>query len=272
MILTILIIILFYIFITLILRKYIKKTNYKLNNINYILDNTKDILDNAKKALDNDGIIIISQFLNSDELLYIKNLVDTDKSIEIKKYITKKNIKKYTNQDYEFQDYIFIIKQSQLNSCHRDYNSIFFNKNQKYPSYTLLFFLNDIDKCLDIIPKSHKTNKFFNINLTDFTESIKCNIGDAILFNSSLVHSGSINKNYKNHRIQMKISHKDDRYESLHFFENINKKLDRPEKKSYWYIKLEKHLSCLFPIFGKYIKETNNNIFSKYIYKKIDNI
>ena len=66
MILTILIIILFYIFITLILRKYIKKTNYKLNNINYILDNTKDILDNAKKALDNDGIIIISQFLNSD--------------------------------------------------------------------------------------------------------------------------------------------------------------------------------------------------------------
>ena len=32
-----------------------------------------------------------------------------------------------------------------------------------------------------------------------------------------------IEKVDKNHRIQMKISHKDDRYESLHFFENINK-------------------------------------------------
>ena len=55
-----------------------------------------------------------------------------------------KLIKKYTNNEYIFQDYVFIIKRSSIHTCHRDSNGDFFNADQKYPSYTILFFLEDI--------------------------------------------------------------------------------------------------------------------------------
>lgn len=262
----ILLIILLLLYISLVIRniytKTIKPKNYKLYK---------------------DGIVIIPKFLNINEVNMINNMIENNEQLNIKKYIyeQKKNVLTLVGLDYEFQDYIFIIKKSQFNACHRDYNGSFFNKDQKYPSYTLLIFLNKMEKCLDIIPKSHK-NYNNNVNLTDLTEYIKCNVGDALLFDSNLIHSGSINKNQNNPRIQMKITHKNDR-KILKFYENYNKQLNNPKKYPKWVQKLQKHLSCMMPVIGQYTQKydknkesnnnsDNNNIFSKYFYAKLDNV
>jgi ectoine hydroxylase-related dioxygenase (phytanoyl-CoA dioxygenase family) len=263
-IIVIFIIILLFIYISLVI-KYIYSKTIKIKNYD----------------LNKDGVVVISNFLNNDEIIMINNMIENDNQLEIKKYIhnQKKNILNLVGLDYEFQDYIFILKKSQFNACHRDYNGKSFNKNQKHPSYTLLIYLHQMKKCLDIIPKSHKNNKVFDISITDITESIKCNIGDAILFNSDLIHSGSINKNQNNPRIQMKITHKDDR-NTLYFYENYNKQLNNPSKYNNKIQKLQKHISCIFPIISKYTekhdKNKNNNNDDNLIYKlffaKLDNI
>jgi hypothetical protein len=232
-----------------------------------------------KYKLDRDGIIIIPQFLNINEVTMINNMIENNQQSDAKKYIHSKKtyILSLVGFNYEYQDYMFVIKKSQFSACHRDYNGTFFNEKQKYPSYTILIYLHQMDKCLDIIPKSHKNKGEFDINLTDLTESIKCNVGDALLFDSNLIHSGSINAYQDNPRIQMKITHKDDR-NVLHFFENYNKQLNNPSKYSRWMQRLQKHISCIFPVIGQYtqkydINKNNNkdNIISKYVYAKLDN-
>ena len=267
-IIVILLVILLLLYISLVIRniytKTIKPKNYKL---------------------DNDGIIVIPEFLNIDEVNIINDLIENNKQSEIKKYIheQKKGVLSIIGPDYEFQDYMFVIKKSQFNACHRDYNGTFFNEKQKYPSYTIIIYLHKMDKCLDIIPKSHKNKSEYDINLTDITESIKCNVGDALLFDSNLIHSGSINKHQDNPRIQMKITHKNDR-NVLNFFENYNKQFNDPPKHSRWMQRLQKHLSCIFPVVSQYTqkydknKDSNNsnknndNFISKYFYAKLDNI
>jgi len=266
-IIVILLIILLLLYISLVIRniytKTIKPKNYNLNK---------------------DGIIIIPEFLNLNEVNMINNMIENNEQSDIKKYIheQKKNVLSLVGSDYEFQDYMFVIKKSQFNACHRDYNGTFFNKKQKYPSYTIIIYLHKMEKCLDIIPKSHKNKNEYNINLTDLTESIKCNVGDALLFDSNLIHSGSINKNQDNPRIQMKITHKDDR-NVLNFYENYNKQLNNSSRYSRWIQRLQKHLSCIFPVFSQYTqkydknKDKNdinkeNNFISKYVYTKLDNI
>ena len=87
----------------------------------------------------------------------------------------------------------------------------------------MLIFLYPMDQCLDIIPKSHKNLHISIFNFSDITKSIKCGVGDVLIFNSSLIHSGSINnKNIHNPRIQLKISHKND-LDNINFYQNYNK-------------------------------------------------
>ena len=94
--------------------------------------------------------------------------------INVKSYLHKhdkiqKIINDYTDEFYQFQDYIWIIKKSSVHTCHRDNNGDFFNKGQKYPSYTMLIYLEDMDNSLDVIDKSHKAeNKnAFDFNISD---------------------------------------------------------------------------------------------------------
>ena len=70
-------------------------------------------------------------------------------------------------------DYIWMIMKSNVHICDRDNNGLFFNKNQKYDSYTILFYLEDMDSCLDVIPKSHLSKYKNLINLTDLTKKNK---------------------------------------------------------------------------------------------------
>lgn len=258
--------------ISLIIKKIFRKINKKKINYN----------------LEKHGIEIIKNLLNKNDVNIIKNLIDNNQDMEVKyNLLNNTNIKNFIlnkfGPDYELHDYISILKKDQLNACHRDYNTILYNKNQKYISYTLIIYFENIEKCLDIIPETHNSLYANILNITDFTTSIKnCMSGDALLFNSGLIHSGSLNKKKNNLRIQLKISHKYDKQNSLNFYEQYYKKLNKENKNEKWINQLQKHITCSFPLLDiltykyddniKREENTNNNFLSKYVYKKFENI
>jgi len=198
--------------------------------------------------LNKDGVCLIQNVLTQKEIEQIKQM----KEIDIKKYI----IKKFPNlpEGYVFQDYIWVIKKSSVHTCHRDNNGDFFNKGQKHPSYTILFYLDDIDKCLGVIPKSHTSILNNAINLTDSLRNIQCNKGDAIIFNANLIHVGTINPD--NMRIQMKISHKDD-LEILNYYQNFNKVLNKENNIPKPILSMQRNLTCMFPYISNLTQKDN---------------
>ena len=220
--------------------------------INFVL--YEDIINprHVKSNLHEDGYVIFKEVLNVKEIEYISDLCSKDQNKEVKHYLTQhknslKNIKKHTNKEYIFQDYIFIIKKSAIHTCHRDSNGDFFNENQKHPSYTLLIFLEDMDKCLGVIPKSHHDINSFNYNPEDQVVNLLCKKGDAILFNANLIHVGALNYKDNNLRIQMKVTHKDD-IEAIPYYNNYNKVLDQENHMPFFLRKAQRKLSCMFPI------------------------
>jgi len=195
-----------------------------------------------------DGFQVLDCFLESD-INYLTQLWNAKETDKMKKFIHgNKNVLKQIQQvlgsDYIFQDYILLIEKSRIHTCHRDFNAKMLNNNQKYPSYTIIFYLEKMDRCLDVINNSHKTG--VGLYLTDETKSIQCKPGDAILFDAGLIHSGSKNDNPNNKRIQMKITHKDD-IKAISFYQNYNKKLDNDNTNPDIYNSVQKHLTCQFP-------------------------
>lgn len=226
---------------------------------------TEDKLDASNKTynLQKDGFVIIKDILTEKELEEIKEKCDKDDYYNSKNLlinnnyllnIVKNNIK---NDNYVFQDYIWIIKKSSVHICHRDNNGDFFNDNQKYPSYTLLVYLEDTEKCLGVIPYSHYDVNSYNINFNNVVNYLPCKKGDAILFNANLIHVGALNKK-DNLRIQMKISHKDD-LEALSYYENFNKVLNQDNNLHYNIKHTQKNLSCMFPFVSNLTQGENIN-------------
>lgn len=230
--------ILIFISLSIILRYSINK------NLEYSEYKNFNLIDN--------GVIVINNILSLKDLEIINKYALDQKFLEIKKYIhNNKNIlKKITDtlgSDYIFQDYIFTLKKSLIYMCHRDNNGTFYNNNQKYPSYTIIFYLENMDKCLDVIPNTHKYKNQNAFNLTDYSKSIICNKGDAILFNANLIHTGSLNKKEDNLRIQMKLTHKND-INTLNYYQNYNKILNKDNTTNKTLKHIHKHISCQFPI------------------------
>jgi len=223
---------------------------------------------NANKSnnynLTDDGITIIPNFISTDDIKNIKTMINNDEIVNVKKYIinsvnSQQQIKQLFGDDYEFHDYIFLIKKSQFHTCHRDYNGDFFNKDQKYPSYTIIIYLEDMNKCLDVIPTSHKSKDAYNYNLTDYTQTVYCKQGDAILFNANLIHNGSLHETDNGYmRIQMKISNKVD-HEVLNFYNNYNKMLNSENNTPNSIQYAQKHISCQFPAISSLIKQYDFN-------------
>lgn len=230
----------------------------------YYLSSTPDInLLLSPQNLCENGIAIIPDFVSQTDIAAIKQYIETNDVVGAKKYIisaptVQENIKNILGDGYEFNDYIFLIKKSQFHTCHRDYNGDFFNEGQKHPSYTIIIYLENMEKCLDVIPKSHIKKGEYNINFTDYTQSILCKGGDAILFNANLVHNGSLNERENNIRIQMKISHKHDQT-VLHFYNNYNKILNAENNTPMAFKQIQKHVSCQFPILSEYLKQYDYN-------------
>jgi len=218
---------------------------------------------NNKEILNKDGVVILNNFISNDDITIIKKLIADNEIIKVKKYIIesyscKQKIKAILGDDYEFHDYIFFIKKSQFHSCHRDYNGDFFNKDQEFPSYTMIIYLEDMSKCLDVIHKSHKHKGEYDFNITDYTQALPCNPGDAILFNANLVHSGSLNEKENNMRIQLKISNKND-LDVLKFYSNYNKVLNIENNTAPIIKHIQKHVSCQLPVVSSYLKDYDNN-------------
>jgi len=150
------------------------------------------------------------------------------------------------SNDYILQDYIFIIKRSMVHTCHRDYNGDFFNPGQKNPSYTMIIYLEDMEKCLSVLPVSHKNENSYFFNFTKPLTDIQCEPGDVILFNANLIHVGSFNSKDDNVRVQMKVSHKED-IQTLSYYENYNKVLNQDNTLPEFVRRAQQSLSCTFP-------------------------
>jgi ectoine hydroxylase-related dioxygenase (phytanoyl-CoA dioxygenase family) len=220
----------------------------------YSFINNDKILDTNKSYnIKNDGFSIYKNVFNTDEINKLLNHINNKEYKKCKEYLIKHPklnsiIRKNLDNKYVFQDYIWIIIKSLVHTCHRDNNGTFFNKNQKYPSYTMLIYLEDMEKCLGVIPESHKDKYSYGININDQVKNIICNKGDIILFDANLIHVGALNHNKEdNIRIQMKVSHSDD-LQSLYYYQNFNKILNNTNNVPFELKKMQKNISCLFPI------------------------
>ena len=133
-----------------------------------------------------------------------------------------------------------------MHTCHRDNNGQFFNEGQKHPSYTIIVYLEDMEKCLGVIPESHHSEYSNIVNFNNSVEHLLCKKGDMILFNANLIHVGALNSKNDNIRIQMKLTHKED-IPILSYFENFNKILNKENNIPQPILLFQKNISCMFP-------------------------
>ena len=186
----------------------------------------------------------------SDEVNYMKVLVANGDITEVKKFISEhwnmnQHITSLLGGEYVFHDYVLALTSTPIHTCHRDNNGDKFNKSQLHPSYTIIVYLEPVENCLNVINGSHK--HYVGAYLNDPTQGIKCSVGDAILFDANLYHGGALGNDPRNLRIQMKISHIDD-LNTLSFYQNYNKILDKDAKTSKNLRYIQKHLSCQYPV------------------------
>ena len=235
--------------------------------VNYfILYKDQTIKNGDRYNLQRDGFCLYKNILTDTEINALKSMCIKKQYKKTKetilsnpKLIALKNAA--TNDQYVFQDYIWIIQKSSVHTCHRDNNGDFFNENQKHPSYTVLVYLEDMEKCLGVMPESHKDLYANSVNLTDTVKNILCNKGDVIIFNANLIHVGTMNmKNGKssddNLRIQLKLTHKDD-IQNIMYYENFNKVLNQDNTLPWSLKRAQKRVSCMFPGLSNLTQQEN---------------
>ena len=217
---------------------------------------------NTKKYnLDTHGVCVLKNILNSKEIYSFKNNIVREEYKKIKDRLRQHKklihtLRNKTTPEYNLQDYIWIIKKSSVHTCHRDNNGDFFNKNQQYPSYTLLIYLEDMEKCLGVIPKSHTSQYNSSFNMGDKVINLGCNKGDVILFNANLIHVGTLQHKNNHMRIQMKLTHKND-INTINYYENFNKVLNRDNNIPFSIKKIQMNTSCMFPILSDITQNIN---------------
>ena len=130
---------------------------------------------NYSKQLYDYGITCIHNLFNEYEIKQLRNFANTNNLQKIKTFVEnsrtwKQTLNEILGNEYVIIDYVFLIKKSCIHTCHRDYNNQYYNKDQQYPSYTFIIYLEDMEKCLDVIPGSQKSE-----NENDYKNNIyKC--------------------------------------------------------------------------------------------------
>lgn len=224
---------------------------------------------NVEWSLDRDGLCIISDMFSPSELEFMLRTAkqQTKPALQsVRAFVANHGplnealVNRCAMIEYEYNDYLFAILGSQISTCHRDYNGTMFQKSLNYPTFTVLIFLNEMNACLDVVPGSH-VRSYINNYLMDNSKHVRCRVGDVLIFNSNLIHTGSIvNKSESNPRLQMKLCHKSDR-EKLPFLEDYYKVLnDKTSSKPI--TTFAKHISCQYPI--PYV---NNTMKSNWVEK-----
>jgi len=212
--------------------------------------------------LKKDGVTILPSILEPFEIEKMKDLCNSGNYKKMKEFLIQhpklndECLKKCDNDGYIFQDYIWIIQKSVVHTCHRDNNGNFFNIGQKHQSYTILIYLEPMEKCLGVIPTSHLNNASFGFNIKDQVINLLCNPGDVIMFNANLIHVGAMNKKDDHLRCQMKISHQED-IEVLGYYQNFHKVLNQKNTIPHFLRNIQKRGSCALPIISNYTQKEN---------------
>jgi ectoine hydroxylase-related dioxygenase (phytanoyl-CoA dioxygenase family) len=218
-------------------------------------------VDDEERDLMEHGVCIIKNVFDKDEICWMQKLDSGLKSFIVEHPRLRSIIVDQLGDDYVFQDYMFIIKKSSIHTCHRDNNGDFYNPDQKHKSYTMLIYLEDQERCLAVIPNSHKKRHYY-LNITNELRHLLCKSGDVILFDSNLIHVGTINDKDDHLRIQMKISHRDD-INCLSFYQNYHKVLSEDNHLPKRIRRIQQTLTCMFPgMSDLFQKETAKNIKS----------
>ena len=215
------------------------------------MDIIKDGYFMCKNVLTQKEIETIKTLWDNKDYSGIKNIVHSNKNL-------LENIKKQLGEDYMLMNYIWFIENSVVHTCHRDNNSHLFKFNN-YPrrSYTMILYIDDMDKCLDVIQGSNNNGYgYLGMNLYDATNTVLCKPGDLLLFDANLVHSGSLETKKNNRRIQLKVTHKYD-IEKISYYNNVNRILDKHNTNSEISKVLQKSISCQFPIISDMTQDVN---------------
>lgn len=220
-----------------------------------------DVVQKRQYDLEKDGVCLFPKVLSSAQIQHLSQACVEGNYKEAKEHLLQDKrlirlLKQTLGEAYQFQDYIWIIQKSSVHTCHRDNNGDFFNKGQKYPSYTLLLYLEDMEKCLGVIPTSHKDVNSFNVNPTNKVETLLCKKGDAILFNANLIHVGTIQSKDDHLRIQMKVTHRED-IPTLSYYQDFNKILKKDNTIPKELLQFQKNVSCMFPYVSNLTQSDN---------------
>lgn len=211
----------------------------------------------AKEKEDKVGYHVLDLFARPqvDELLA---LVRAKKFDEAYAYITedpkvRAEVFGILGPDYEFKKYMLAIEKSSVATCHRDENGQYFNQTMKYPSYTILVYLKELDGCLEVVERSHEQSVVFNFKSL---KTIPCVPGQAILFDADMIHSGSSNAGSVNTtRVQLKLGHVDDQLPE--YLQDLKKNLNA-SKDSSTMGALYRNVSCTVPIVSDLVKNGQN--------------
>jgi hypothetical protein len=210
--------------------------------------------------LDGDGVKLFKSVIPPDKIKRLRELNANKKYKELKEELHKdeniQSVVKSVSPEYVLQDYIWIIQKSAVHTCHRDNNGTFFNEGQKHDSYTMLVYLESMDKCLGVVPGSHKSLYKNAINLTGGVKDVICSEGDVILFNANLIHVGTIIEKDDNLRIQMKVSHRDD-LRVLSYYQNYNKVLNKDNTLPNYMRRIQRNMSCSVPFVSDMTQSEN---------------
>lgn len=217
----------------------------------------KDLFQNLEP-----GYFIVENLLDGEQLKYILNLWKNKNYSDIKYYFKNKTIqdkiKNYFGENYIFIDYTYMIENSAIHTYHRDYTSSRNYNNLKYPSYTMILYLDESDTGLNIIPGSHKDN--YPLYILNKSKKIKAKPGSAVIFDADILHSGTPSINTSRHCIQFKIIHKDDVNKLKHLLD-YHVLINRPNNKSLYIKYIETVFTRHFPIILDFFQETIKSSF-----------
>jgi hypothetical protein len=208
-------------------------------------------IEDAPNFLHEHGYCLLKQAIPQEQIDVWRAQCREGQYKEVKENLVKQPhllapLQKVTTSEYQFQDYIWIIQKSSVHTCHRDNNGDFFNEGQEWPSYTVLVYLENMEKCLSVLPQSHIDKHSVWVNWEEPMHDILCDAGDVVIFNANLIHVGTINQREDNLRIQLKWTHPDD-IAKIGYYEDFNKVLNEDNQLPIPLRKMQRNISCLFP-------------------------